>query len=223
MSLKHRFRQIKKLPGWIYILPALLLKIYFKIFFRVTYDDPANIRETVKGAVGLAWHNRLLFFPVVFSRHLASRTVAVISASRDGQYVADFIARFGIDAVRGSSSRGGTAAQLGAVRALKNGKIVVFTPDGPRGPLYKLKRGPVQLASLSGEPIVLISINAAKCWQIKSWDRFQLPCPGTRLTVVLRGPYHIPENLSGEDLTLWTEKIEAEFLKITCDPPAKKS
>ena len=69
---------------------------------------------------------------------------------------------------------------------------------------------------------VAISINAAKCWQIKSWDRFQLPCPGTRLTVVLRGPYHIPENLSGEDLTLWTEKIEAEFLKITCDPPAKK-
>ena len=82
MSLKHRFRQIKKLPGWIYILPALLLKIYFKIFFRVTYDDPANIRETVKGAVGLAWHNRLLFFPVVFSRHLSSRTVAVISASK---------------------------------------------------------------------------------------------------------------------------------------------
>ena len=218
MGFKHSFRQIKKLPDWIYILPAALLKLLFRCAYRVTYDDPDNLRFTTKTAIGLAWHNRLLFFPAAFAGPLARNTMAVISASRDGQYVADFIARFGIGALRGSSSRGGAAAQLGALKALKDGKFVVFTPDGPRGPRYRLKKGPIQLASLSGVPIALISINASRAWHLSSWDQFQLPCPGAKLTVVIRGLYHIPSDLDAEQLAEHTARIEQEFLKITCDP-----
>lgn len=182
------------------------------------YDDPDNLRLTTKTAIGLAWHNRLMFFPVAFNKTMAHNTVAVISSSRDGQYIADFIARFGIGALRGSSSRGGAVAQLGAIKALKEGKFVIFTPDGPRGPRYRLKKGPIQLASLSGAPIGLISINASRAWRLSSWDRFQLPCPGAKLTVVVRGLYWVPPDLTAEQLAEHTLRIEQELRKITHDP-----
>lgn len=216
--LKQKFRSVKKLPDWIYWLPAILHKIMFRLLFRVELIDPYDVCSNANGVIGLAWHNRLLFFPAAFPAKIRRRTVAVISASRDGQYIADFAAQFGLGSVRGSSSRGGAAAQLGAFQAIKDGKNVVFTPDGPRGPRYVIKRGPVQLASKTGAKIVPVTINASRCWSLHSWDAFQIPKPFSRLSVILGEPITIPPDLDSEGLEKYRKLVENALLAITRDP-----
>lgn len=118
--------------------------------------------------------------------------MAVVSASRDGQYIADFISTLGIASLRGSSSKRGLHAQLAAIRAMRDGYHVSFTPDGPRGPRYQMKNGPIQLASLSGRKIIPISLNASRYWSVRSWDRFQIPKPFSRITLELGEAIEIP-------------------------------
>ena len=89
--LKKKFRNTKKLPDWIFYILAGFLKLLRFVFFRVKVVDPYNLVEKAEGMVSVTWHNRLLFFPVVFPRKACKKTVAVVSASRDGQYIADVI------------------------------------------------------------------------------------------------------------------------------------
>ena len=157
--LKKKFREKKKFPNWIYIFPAFFIRIYYRFFFRHEIIDPHDMVHESRGVVAVTWHNRLFFYAVAFPKLTRERSVAVVSASRDGQYVSDFISQLGLGSIRGSSSRGGAQAQLAGVKAIQEGKNVCFTPDGPRGPKYKMKPGPVHLASLTGAKILPLSIN----------------------------------------------------------------
>jgi len=217
-TLKHKFRQIKKLPTWIYFLPAMLMRIFFKIFYRVELIDKFNVCARPERLVVLIWHNRLLFLPLAFPYSLRKNAFAMVSASRDGQYLTDFLSHFSVRTLRGSSSRKGMNALLGAVRVIEDNKYVVITPDGPRGPKYKLKNGPVMLASHTGAKIVPVVINSSKCWQLKSWDKFQIPKPGAKLTLIIGEPIEIPADLTAEQLQEFRQKAESELLKITVDP-----
>lgn len=217
--LKNKFRQIKKFPRWIYWLPAKLLQLTCHTLYRIRIDDPDNLRFSTGGCIGLAWHNRLLFFPAILPAVSRKRTAAVVSASRDGQYIADLISMFGIRSLRGSSSRRGANALLDSVKIMREENLnVVFTPDGPRGPRYKMKPGPIMLASLTGSPIIPVSINASRYWSAKSWDGFQIPKPGATLTLVIGKPIYVPAGLEGEELEEWRLKVETEMNAITIDP-----
>lgn len=215
---KQKFRSIKKFPSWVYWFPAQIHKVVFHLFYRLEIIDPRDFCNKNGRVIGLTWHNRLLFFPAAFPKHTLKRTVAVISASRDGQYIADFAAQYGLESVRGSSSRGGASAQLGAFQAIKEGKNVVFTPDGPRGPRYVIKKGPIQLASKTGSKIVPVVLNASACWSLRSWDGFQIPKPFSKLTLVLGDPIDIPENLDADGIEHYRQLVEQALRDITCDP-----
>lgn len=220
--LKKKFRSVKKLPDWIYVLPALLIKFLVRVLYRVRVEDPNGYLPHERGNVVVAWHNRLLFFPAVFPCATRKNTVAVVSASRDGQYIVDLIKQFGLGSLRGSSSRGGANAQLAAIRALREeNKNVVFTPDGPRGPKYHLKAGPVHLASITGKPLVPVSINASRYWQVKSWDNFQIAKPFSTLTLVIGHKMHIPGDLDAEGLENFRRQAEERLLEITVDRPSR--
>ena len=189
---KQKFRDTKKLPDWIFVLLAGFLRFMRFCFYRVKVVDPDGLIGSSRGVVGVTWHNRLLFFPAVFPKEVRKCTVAVVSASRDGQYIADLIKCFGLRSARGSSSKGGAQAQLEASRALKAGNHVSFTPDGPRGPRYRMSKGPIHLASMHQAPIVPVTVNASRYWECKSWDRFQIPKPFSTLTVVIGTPIPVP-------------------------------
>ena len=143
--------------------------------------------------------------------------MAVVSASRDGQYVADFIKQFGIGSLRGSSSRRGANALLGAIHAINEKKNVAFTPDGPRGPRYVLKPGPVILASKTGAPILPVSINASRYWEIKSWDGFQIPKPGAKITMIIGETIKVPADLDAEGIEKWRKTVEDALNAVTVD------
>ena len=215
---KNKFRQIKRFPRWIYWLPARTLQLMCHTLYRIKIDDPDNLRFSKGGIIGLAWHNRLFFFPAIMPASSRKRTAAVVSASRDGQYIADLISMFGIRSLRGSSSRRGVNALLDSVKVMREENLnVVFTPDGPRGPKYKMKPGPVMLASLTGAPVCPLSINASKYWSVKSWDGFQIPKPGATLTVVFGKPITVPKNLEGEEIEKWRLVLENALNEITVD------
>ena len=220
-ALKKRFREIKKLPGWVYVFPELLVRGWLGLC-RLKIHDPHGLIKGSKGEIPLLWHNRLIFFPLVFPKAVRKRTVALISPSRDGQYIADFAGRFGVRALRGSSNKKGAMAQRQALRELEEMNHVVFTPDGPRGPKYHLHSGPVHLAMLSGRVIIPLSINASRYWQLRSWDNFQLPKPFSRIDVVVGAPIKIAPDLTPEQLETERRRVEEALLAITVDRSTAK-
>lgn len=221
-GFKHWFRQIKKFPSWVFFLPARFLDL-LSIIMRHEIVDPNGYLKKYsnpaeKGQViGVVWHNRLLFFPSMCPRKARRRAVAVISASRDGQYIADLIAQFGIKSVRGSSSRNAVKVLHDAFKSLKGGSFIAMTPDGPRGPKYHLNKGAVQLASKMGIPIMPMAVNFSSYWELKSWDRFQIPKPWSKISLVVGEEIMIPPDLTKEEFEVYRQKVEDALNAVTVD------
>ena len=136
--------------------------------------------------VGIFWHNRLLIIPHFFKRYMRPRTArALASASKDGEIVAAFLARYGIGAIRGSSSRRGALALAEMRRAIAEGHEIAITPDGPRGPCYHLNPGVVSLAQTTDTPVLPVVVHYTRCWTLKSWDAFQIPKPFSAVEITL--------------------------------------
>jgi lysophospholipid acyltransferase (LPLAT)-like uncharacterized protein len=177
---------------------------------RYEIDDRAGVigKPVDQNYIGALWHNRLLIFPFVLRRFFSNRRgAALISASRDGDLLADAIARFGFDVVRGSSSRLGASAILQLTNVLASGRDVVITPDGPRGPAYELGPGIIFLAQKSGAAVLPVNMEYSSCWRLKSWDRFVLPRPFARIRVIIGQPYRVRSANTVDD-------FEAERLRL---------
>jgi lysophospholipid acyltransferase (LPLAT)-like uncharacterized protein len=177
---------------------------------RYEIDDRAGIvgRPVTGNYIGALWHNRLLVFPLVLRRFFPERHgAALISASRDGDLLADAVRRFGYDVVRGSSSRLGASAILQLAQVLASGGDVVITPDGPRGPAYELGPGIIFLAQKSGAAVVPMNLEYSRCWRLGSWDRFIVPRPFAKVRVLINRPHRVgstatPEEFESERLAL---------------------
>jgi lysophospholipid acyltransferase (LPLAT)-like uncharacterized protein len=159
---------------------------------RYQVEDRADLldRPVNETGIGAVWHNRLLIMPFVLKRFLPRRQgAALVSASRDGTWIARLIKRIGFDVVRGSSSRLGATAMLQMTALLGDGRDVVIAPDGPRGPVYRLGPGIVLLAQKSGALVFPLHLEYSSCWRLKNWDRFILPRPFSKVRVIF-GPAH---------------------------------
>ena len=194
---------------WLIALGFRLLQIWARTL-RYEIDDRSNVINTpvTENYIGSLWHNRLLLISYILKRFAPHRPGAgLISASRDGDLVADLTQRFGFDVVRGSSSRLGASGMLELTNVLASGRDVLITPDGPRGPAYKLGPGIVFLAQKSGAAVVPANMEYSSCWRLKSWDRFILPRPFSKVRVIF-GPLHRVA------LTTTDEEFEAERLRL---------
>jgi hypothetical protein len=175
-------------------LGALALEI-LGATLRLRVHDAALVRlmdARVPMIVAL-WHSHLLIAPHVYRRRFRSLPLkALVSRSRDGELLARFLVRFGVEPVRGSSTRGGASAVRQLARALERGACVLVVPDGPRGPREVAKPGVIALARLSGAPIVPAAVGFSSHWQVRSWDRLLVPRPFARCVVRLGEPLRIP-------------------------------
>jgi lysophospholipid acyltransferase (LPLAT)-like uncharacterized protein len=194
---------------WLIAVGFRLLQLWVRTL-RYEIDDRAGVigKPTDQNYIGALWHNRLLIFPFVLRRFFSNRRgAALISASRDGDLLADAIMRFGFDIVRGSSSRLGASAILQLTDVLASGRDVVITPDGPRGPAYELGPGIIFLAQKSGAAVVPINMEYSSCWRLKSWDRFILPRPFAKICVIVGQPHRVRSTNTVDD-------FEAERLRL---------
>ncbi len=168
------------------------------------------------------WHNRLALSLILFRRYVQARQpqrkmAALVSASRDGGMLARVLELFDVEPVRGSSSRRGPQALRELVSAGERGRDLAITPDGPRGPCYKVQEGIVSLAQLTGMAIVPASFHLSWKWQLKTWDRFQVPLPFARCEVQLGPPVRIPREANGEERERLRAELEARMQAITRD------
>ena len=126
------------------------------------------------------WHGCTFAAGWYFRRYNAC---ILISRSFDGELIARVLGRLGFRSVRGSSSRGAVAGLLALREEIERGGLAIFTADGPRGPAFQSKMGPVKLAQRTGSPIGCFHLHAERAWTLHSWDRFQIPRPGSRVAV----------------------------------------
>ena len=142
------------------------------------------------------WHQCVLPCTVYFRR---SHAIILISRSFDGELIARILRMFGFDAVRGSSSRGAREGLLGLKQVIEDGKPAIFTADGPRGPIYQTKMGPIKLAQMTGARIGSFHLEPEHAWVLRSWDHFLIPKPFTRIVVSWAQWTHVPADLPAED------------------------
>lgn len=156
------------------------------------------------------WHETIL---MSVWHHRDQDVHVMISASRDGELITTVGKFFGYTAVRGSSSKGGQEATREMVDYLKAGKRCAITPDGPRGPRREMKMGAVQIARMSGCPVVAFGFAAEHCWRLKSWDKFIIPKPFSRAVFIYGEPLRIP--VEGGDDKVYLRKIQEELDRVT--------
>ena len=197
------------LAGWCMKLWSFTLR--FEIEDRCGITRPTTNTSPVIYAL---WHNRIFTIPPIWSRTTGKHRKAVVltSASHDGAMLAHAMAVFGIGAVRGSSSRRAVAALIGMKRALQEGLDVCITPDGPRGPRYEFHPGIIKLAEASRAPIVPIHATYSSAWRLKTWDRFVIPKPFSRVHVIFDEMHFIPQKSDDETFEAARIKIQTILL-----------
>jgi Kdo2-lipid IVA 3' secondary acyltransferase len=157
--------------------------------YRLTNQESVrSLRARREPFIFAFWHGQML--PLLWV-HRGERVAVVISSHHDGEIIARIAERLGYRTIRGSSSRGAARALLGIVRELETGAEVAVTPDGPRGPARKFAGGALVAAQRVGAPIVGIGVNASRAWRLKSWDRFMIPKPFSKVNVVYTSPAHV--------------------------------
>jgi lysophospholipid acyltransferase (LPLAT)-like uncharacterized protein len=160
------------------------------------------------------WHGRIM--PGIL--YLRDRGIVVITSENfDGEWIARIIRRFGFGTARGSSSRGGAKALVQLRRDLRAGRPVAFTIDGPRGPREVAQPGAVWLAGATGNPILPFHIESSSFWTAKSWDRHQVPKPGSHVAVAMGPPIEVPSGADDAAIDAGRRALEAALARLKDD------
>jgi len=162
---------------------ALLLRIWWRtVRIEASPEALAIVTDQSQTTVFIMWHNRLLMMPELVRRYRAGHPISgLISASRDGAWLAALFSAVGVGVVRGSSSRLGREAVGALVETLQSGCDIGITPDGPRGPVYVMKPGALVVGKRARARVVLAGVDFESSWRVASWDGFHLPRPFSRM------------------------------------------
>jgi lysophospholipid acyltransferase (LPLAT)-like uncharacterized protein len=171
-------------------LTAVILGVIgITLRFEVVAEEGAIPATPPAKGIFCFWHQCTLPCGWYFRKFRCS---ILISRSFDGELIARTLSILGFDSVRGSSSRGGAAGLLALQQVLESGLPVVFTADGPRGPIYETKMGPVKLAQMTQQQIGSFYLLPVRAWKLNSWDHFLIPKPFSRVIVSWSRPVAPP-------------------------------
>ena len=167
-------------------------------------------------AIYVSWHQRIAYLVHLFG---SGDNTAMVSQSRDGEYAARLVKWMGIDIIRGSSTRGGKAALVKIIQKLKKGGSGGMLADGPLGPARVAKIGTIIMAQRSGIPIVPVAWSADRLWILNSWDRFLIPKPFAKVTVLIGEPLWVPKESKNGDLEDYRKLMQKNLNRVVklCD------
>jgi lysophospholipid acyltransferase (LPLAT)-like uncharacterized protein len=207
------------------ILASWLVTQYVRLAWgtgRWTVHGPqAHVAKWDNGAPFILafWHGRILMMPKSWRRGV--KVHMLISQHRDGELITRAVRPFGIDTIRGSTTKpgkakdkGGLAALREILRTLKNGECIGITPDGPRGPRMRASDGVVTIARLSGVAIVPATWSARRRWALNSWDRFLVPGLFTTGVIVWGAPIDVPRDATADQLDAIRLKVESDMIAL---------
>lgn len=172
----------QRLALWIIppVTALVLAAIGLTLRFHVIAEEGATPATPPAKGIFCFWHRCTLPCAWYFRKFRCS---ILISRSFDGELITRTLGLLGYGSVRGSSSRGGASGLLAMQGVMEGGLPVVFTADGPRGPIYQTKIGPVKLAQMTGEAIASFYLLPERAWVLRSWDQFLIPKPFSRVAV----------------------------------------
>jgi lysophospholipid acyltransferase (LPLAT)-like uncharacterized protein len=218
---------IPNAPKWYQRLAAFLIWLFIStvgatIRFRVADPHGFLQRKDIQQGIFCFWHNRLALCVKLYSKFrqqqfTASGVAGLVSASKDGALLAAIFERFGVHAVRGSSSRRGAQALRELTTWAERGYDLAITPDGPRGPRYVVAEGATGLAQFTGLPLVPFSYHLQWKISLKSWDGFQIPLPFSVCEVVAGKSSSVSREATDEEREKIRQALEAELRAISKD------
>lgn len=191
------------------IVWALLRIVGWTWRYEVIAEDgvtPVVFGQTAGGEIYCFWHQCVLPTALYYRR---THAVILISRSFDGELITRTLRLFGFDAARGSSSRAGGEGLRGLKRVIDSGRPAIFTADGPRGPIYQTKMGPIKLAQVTGAPVGAFHFQPERAWVVNSWDRFLVPKPFTRIVVSWAQWTRVPADLPESEMEPKRQELNA--------------
>ena len=188
------------------VVAFLLRLLHRTLRYEVVVEPGAQPASPPALQVWCFWHRCLI--PCACYFHAEFPVTILISRSFDGELIAQTTERLGFRTVRGSSSRSGGSGLLALARALQRGHPAAFTADGPRGPVYEAKPGAVKLAQLTGYPLGIFYAHPEKAWVLRSWDRFLIPKPFSRVAISWGRNVEVPK--TGDALVMEAKRLEVE-------------
>ncbi|GAX62067.1 hypothetical protein SCALIN_C28_0269 [Candidatus Scalindua japonica] len=188
------------------------------LFSTVTIDEkprgyPEQLKREGKNVIYAFWHSFMLI-PGYVVRGLGVKVL--ISRHTDGEYIAHISQQLGFEIVRGSTTRGGVEALLKMIKEVKDTSFII-TPDGPKGPRFVVKPGVIFLGQKTGLPIVPVSLGLSSYWELPSWDKFRIPKPFSKATIIYGKPIHIPLKLNRSEIEECRVQLEKKLNEITAE------
>lgn len=189
-----------------FIVPFMMNLICRTLKIKIIDEDKAN--RNTSNHIFMFWHGTMLV-PWFINRN--KNCTAVVSKSSDGEILAKLLEKWNYKLIRGSSSKDSKEVMQNMTSALESGESLAITPDGPRGPIHKLKIGSLIAAVRSGSKIILCGTAYSKKIIMKSWDRFEIPKPFSKAVLVLSKPKFFAEGLSRSDYDKINYELENEL------------
>jgi lysophospholipid acyltransferase (LPLAT)-like uncharacterized protein len=208
--MKKQFKKIIE-DIVIFLLPyylKILMKTSRVIYLNKEYIEP--YLEEKKPFILSLWHCNAFTGPILIRD---MDLYILISQSRDGELINRIVKRFNNHSVRGSSSKGGIQALKVLIKIAREGKRILITPDGPRGPAFKLQPGIITLASQTGIPIIPFHHESIKQKKAKSWDAMRIPALFNTIIVSYGEPIFIPPNLDEQIFEHYRQLVENRMME----------
>ena len=180
-------------------------------------EETRHYLEQEANIIGCFWHARMIMMFHAWKHSDRSKFHMLISAHRDGRVIAKSIENLGFKTVEGSSRRGGATALVSLKRTLDKGGAIGVTPDGPKGPRMRAKNGAIKAAQMTGRPILPVTGSVSNRKLFNSWDRFFLPLPFSRGTILWGTPILVERNASKEKLELYRQQLEQQLNELTAE------
>ena len=211
---------INEVSGWrrllLWLLATLLRGWGRTLRVQVETGAFAHLTKSDVPITFVLWHNRLFVSAEMFRRFRTQRRMyGLVSASKDGAWLAAFYRMIGLQPVRGSSSNFGREAARTLIEVMRQGYDIGITPDGPRGPMYVVEPGAVVVSRRVGAPMVILGVEFTRAWRLKSWDRLYVPWPFSR--IIVRGTVLPAVNAAGEKLS--ADDVRAALMGLNPDLP----
>jgi len=201
-----------------------LSKIVITFFFKLTlqligftcrkkwigFENVERLRNSGQNWIYSIWHDNITLASLLLKKQ---NLVSLVSSSEDGTIAADILDSWGFQIVRGSSNRGGIKAILTMIKELKSGKCGAITPDGPRGPRYRLESGILVIGQKTELPLIPFHVESTRQWVFNSWDKHKFPKPFSTLFVCIGEPFSIPKDLARHQLDETCKRFESIMLE----------
>ena len=206
----HRRIQIPIIAAVVYsVIRTLGPTLRFEVLGRANVEKVWAVKQP---CIWAFWH-RCIIPATWYFRNRGG--VLMNTTNFDGQWTRRVIERLGYNTAQGSSTRGGLRGLAVMAQRLEGGLDAGFTIDGPRGPRYVAKPGPVMLARRSGRHIVLFHIGLERAWTLKkSWDLMQIPKPYTRAVLIIAPPLDVPGSANREELEKKHQEMQATLERL---------